>query len=151
MQISMAPAEHQKLPLCSLLQLNIQDAYQELWSFATVFVSSKCSEPKVSLSKLSFITYCSRWRKYSIFDVLPSHFAPKAPDDGIAIVLRKARQGVEKIGGHATCLPGVDDIATMPDLCALVKKVMCWRPIVPIMPRSRKEDHPRCNFRVLGT
>ena len=49
-------------------------------------------------------------------------------------VFRKARAETDKICGQAARLPCVDDMASMPYVCALVKEVLRWRPTVPIVP-----------------
>lgn len=50
--------------------------------------------------------------------------------------LQQARDEINKIcGKDATRLPGLDDMASLPLVCATVKEVLRWRPIVPIMPQ----------------
>ena len=52
-------------------------------------------------------------------------------------VLRKAREEVDGICGHATRLPEINDMVTMPYVCALGKEVVRWPPTVPIIPQHQ--------------
>ena len=52
-------------------------------------------------------------------------------------VLRKAREEVDIVCSHAARLPGIDDISSIPYLCALVKEVVRWRPSVPLIPQHQ--------------
>ena len=47
--------------------------------------------------------------------------------------LRKAREEIDTVCGYATRLPGMDDMTSMPYLCALVKEVVRWRPTIPLI------------------
>ena len=52
-------------------------------------------------------------------------------------VLQKAREEIDAVCGHASRLPGIDDMTSMPYLCALVKEVVRWRPTVPLIPQHQ--------------
>ncbi|TVY78269.1 Cytochrome P450 monooxygenase atE [Lachnellula suecica] len=48
---------------------------------------------------------------------------------------QKCRQEIDIVcGSNANRLPGVEDISSMPYLCAFIKEVLRWRPIVPLVP-----------------
>lgn len=48
---------------------------------------------------------------------------------------QKCRQEIDRVcGAKGERLPSVDDISTMPYLCAFIKEIMRWRPIVPLVP-----------------
>lgn len=50
--------------------------------------------------------------------------------------LQLARDEIDKVCGKDTLrLPSLDDMANLPFVCATVKEVLRWRPIVPIMPQ----------------
>ncbi|KAH6675143.1 cytochrome P450 [Halenospora varia] len=47
----------------------------------------------------------------------------------------QCRQEIDRIcGTNAQRLPTVEDIPTMPYLCATIKEIMRWRPVVPLVP-----------------
>lgn len=50
----------------------------------------------------------------------------------------KAREEADAVcGGMAGRLPGIADIPKMPYTCALVKEVLRWRPVVPLIPQHQ--------------
>ncbi|CAJ2509532.1 Uu.00g145580.m01.CDS01 [Anthostomella pinea] len=51
-------------------------------------------------------------------------------------VMQKAREEVERVcGTGAGRLPTLDDLPSMPYMCAVVKEVLRWRPTVPLVPQ----------------
>ena len=52
--------------------------------------------------------------------------------------MSKAREEADAIcGGIAGRLPGIGDIPKMPYTCALVKEILRWRPVVPLIPQHQ--------------
>ena len=52
--------------------------------------------------------------------------------------MTKAREEADIVcGGKAGRLPGIGDIPKMPYTCALVKEVLRWRPVVPLIPQHQ--------------
>ncbi|KAL9129614.1 MAG: hypothetical protein Q9217_001970 [Psora testacea] len=50
--------------------------------------------------------------------------------------MRKARKEIDAIcGGLAKRLPRISDMAQLPYICALIKEVLRWRPVVPLIPQ----------------
>ena len=51
-------------------------------------------------------------------------------------VMRRAREEVDSVcGSQGERLPGLEDLPSMPYMCAVVKEVLRWRPTVPIIPQ----------------
>lgn len=49
-------------------------------------------------------------------------------------ILQKARDELDKVcGSNTSRLPKLDDMAAMPYICAMVKEVLRWRPVVPLI------------------
>jgi cytochrome P450 len=47
----------------------------------------------------------------------------------------KCRKEIDEVcGNNANRLPGLDDITSMPYVCAFIKELLRWRPIVPLIP-----------------
>ena len=52
--------------------------------------------------------------------------------------MAKAREEADAVCGSKTVrLPGIGDIPKMPYTCALVKEVLRWRPVVPLIPQHQ--------------
>lgn len=50
---------------------------------------------------------------------------------------QKARNEIDCICDFADRLPTIDDIDRMPFICAMVKEVLRWRPVMPIIPQHQ--------------
>ncbi|KAE8312640.1 cytochrome P450 [Aspergillus transmontanensis] len=51
-------------------------------------------------------------------------------------VMQQAREELDRVcGSDARRLPNLDDLPRLPYMCAVVKEVLRWRPIVPLVPQ----------------
>lgn len=52
--------------------------------------------------------------------------------------LGKARKEIDQVcGDNAERLPKLFDLARMPYVCALIKEILRWRPVVPLIPQHQ--------------
>ena len=50
---------------------------------------------------------------------------------------QKLRNEADRVCGEAQRLPNLDDMSDMPYTCAVLKEILRWRPVMPLIPQHR--------------
>ena len=55
-------------------------------------------------------------------------------------VLQKTRNEADLVCGQAERLPNLDDMSRMPYTCAVLKEILRWRPVMPLIPQHQLSE-----------